>query len=123
MNMDASTNTVFVDFGDVLRYYRKKKGISQELLADGVCSREYIGLIEKGKNIPTLYMVDAFSKKMGINLFDAYALIIEHNDFDDESDIDIAVIAKGTDQELQDQRGSDGQAGAGHHAGLPEDAG
>ena len=82
MNMDASTNTVFVDFGDVLRYYRKKKGISQELLADGVCSREYIGLIEKGKNIPTLYMVDAFSKKMGINLFDAYALIIEHNDFD-----------------------------------------
>ncbi len=80
--MDASTNTVFVDFGDVLRYYRKKKGISQELLADGVCSREYIGLIEKGKNIPTLYMVDAFSKKMGINLFDAYALIIEHNDFD-----------------------------------------
>ena len=80
--MDALNNAGFVNFGDVLRHYRKKKGLSQEQLADSVCSREYIGLIEKGKNIPTLYMIDAFSKKMGINLFDAYALIIEHNDFD-----------------------------------------
>lgn len=81
-DMKRLVKTVFVDFGDVLRYYRTKEGLSQEQLADNICSREYISLIEKGKKIPTLYMVDAFSKKMGINLFDAYALVIEHNDFD-----------------------------------------
>ncbi len=80
--MEPSGNTLFVSFGEVLRYFRQKDGISQEQLANNVCSREYISLIEKGKKIPTLYMVDAFSKKMGINLFDAYALIIDHNDFD-----------------------------------------
>lgn len=63
--MDAFNNAGFVNFGDVLRHYRKKKGLSQEQLADSVCSREYIGLIEKGKNIPTLYMIDAFSKRWG----------------------------------------------------------
>lgn len=86
--MKPTVNTVFVDFGDVLRHYRIKEGLSQEQLADSVCSREYIGLIEKSKKIPTLYMIDAFSKKMGINLFDAYALIVEHNDFDTHQKIE-----------------------------------
>ena len=72
----------FVDFGDVLRYYRNKAALSQEQLAEGVCTRMYVSQIEKNKQIPTLYMVSAFSNKMGVNLFDAYALITEHNDFD-----------------------------------------
>ncbi len=72
----------FVDFGDVLRYYRNKAGLSQEQLAEGICTRMYVSQIEKNKQIPTLYMVSAFSNKMGVNLFDAYALITEHNDFD-----------------------------------------
>lgn len=80
--MKSSGNKLFVSFGEVLRYFRQKEGISQEQLADNICSREYINLIEKGKKIPTLYMVDAFSKKMSLNLFDAYGLIINHHDFD-----------------------------------------
>ncbi len=77
-----------VNFGEVLRYYRKRENISQEYLADGICSREYIVQIEKGGNIPTLYMIYAFSKRMGINLFDAYAMIVEHNDLDTHSKIE-----------------------------------
>lgn len=78
----------FVGFGDVLRYYRNKGGLSQEQLAEGICTRVYVSQIEKNKQIPTLYMISAFSNKMGINLFDAYALIIEHNDFDTHSKIE-----------------------------------
>ncbi len=78
----------FVNFGDVLRYYRNKSGLSQEQLAEGVCAREYVGLLEKNKKIPTIYMISAFSSKMGINLFDAYALIIEHNDFETHQKIE-----------------------------------
>ena len=87
--MDIFGNTQYVDFGEVLRYYRTKNGLSQEQLAEGICAREYIGLIEKNKRIPTLYMISAFSNKMGINLFDAYALIIQHNDFDTHKKIEI----------------------------------
>ena len=87
--MDIFGNTQYVDFGEVLRYYRTKNGLSQEQLAEGICAREYIGLIEKNKRIPTLYMISAFSNKMGINLFDAYALIIQHNDFDTHKKIEM----------------------------------
>lgn len=86
--MENTGNTSFVGFGDVLRYYRTKEKLSQEQLAEGVCTRVYVGQIEKNKQIPTLYMISAFSNKMGINLFDAYALIIEHNDFDTHKKIE-----------------------------------
>ena len=86
--MENPANTPFVDFGDVLRYYRTKEGLSQEQLAEGICTRVYVSQIEKNKQIPTLYMISAFSNKMGINLFDAYALIIEHNDFDTHKKIE-----------------------------------
>ena len=75
-------NDEFQSFGEALLYHRKKEGFSQEQLADGICSREYIGQIEKRKKIPTLHLIHAFSRKMDINLFDVYALIIDHHDFD-----------------------------------------
>ena len=86
--MDNSKNNEHVDFGDVLRYYRKKARLSQEQLAEDVCTREYIVQIEKGGKIPTLYIVNALSRKMGINLYDAYAIIIDHNDFDTHNKIE-----------------------------------
>ena len=99
--MENTANTPFVDFGDVLRYYRTRNGLSQEQLAEGICAREYVGLLEKNKKIPTIYMISAFSSKMGVNLFDAYALIIEHNDFDTHKKIeamDEAIKAKDIDR-------------------------
>ncbi len=80
--MENPVLTPFADFGDVLRYYRNKEGLSQAQLAEGICTRMYISQIEQNKQIPTLYMVSAFSNRMGVNLFDAYALVTEHNDFD-----------------------------------------
>ena len=87
--MDNPVFTSLVDFGDVLRYYRNKTGLSQAQLAEGICTRMYISQIEQNKQIPTLYMVSAFSNRMGVNLFDAYALVIEHNDFDTHSKIEL----------------------------------
>ena len=87
--MENPVNPPFVGFGDVLRYYRTKEGLSQEQLAEGICTRVYISQIEKNKQIPTLYMISAFSNKMGVNLFDAYALIIDHNDFETHKKIEI----------------------------------
>ena len=99
--MESFVNTPFVNFGDVLRYYRTKSGLSQEQLAEGICAREYVGLLEKNKKIPTIYMISAFSSKMGVNLFDAYALIIEHNDFETHQkieELDEAIKAKEIDR-------------------------
>ena len=37
----------FTHIGEVISYIRKQQNISQAELADGICSREYIGQIEK----------------------------------------------------------------------------
>lgn len=80
--MNPGGNIGWVNFGEVLRYYRKQENISQESLAEGICSREYIIQIEKGSSVPTLYMIHALSRRMQINLFDAYAVVMEHHDLD-----------------------------------------
>ncbi len=87
--MDYQELKTYADFGEILRHYRIKTGLSQSQLAEGICTRGYISQIEKNRQIPTLYMISAFSSKMGINLFDAYGLIIEHNDFDTHNKIEL----------------------------------
>ena len=100
--MDYQEQKTYADFGEILRHYRIKTGLSQSQLAEGICTRGYISQIEKNRQIPTLYMISAFSNKMGVNLFDAYALIIEHNDFDTHSKIEKIheVISSCDDEQL-----------------------
>ena len=118
--MENPVNIPFVGFGDVLRYYRNKGGLSQEQLAEGICTRVYISQIEKNKQIPTLYMISAFSNKMGINLFDAYALIIEHNDFDTHSKIEtLHEVINSCDDERLFELAKEYEALPGFSSGAP----
>ena len=64
--MSSSGIPPFVDFGDVLQYYRNKEGLSQEQLAEGICTRVYVSQIEKNKQIPRVHMISAFSNKLGL---------------------------------------------------------
>jgi len=43
---------MFVSVGDLVKHHRAKMGITQEQLAEGICSRETIGMIELGKRLP-----------------------------------------------------------------------
>lgn len=61
--------------GEIITYCRKTKNLSQSALADGICTKEYIYKLEKGKCSPTLYLLDQISNRLGINLYDQYAII------------------------------------------------
>ena len=71
----------FTHIGEVISYIRKEQNMSQAELADGICSREYIGQIEKGHKFPTTYMINQFCDKLNVNIYDEYALLLQHGGF------------------------------------------
>lgn len=71
----------FTHIGEVISYIRKKQNISQAELADGICSREYIGQIEKGLKFPTTYMINQFCDKLDVNIYEEYALLLQHGGY------------------------------------------
>ena len=38
-------------FGKVIKDFRTKKGITQQQLAEGICTKDYIYKIEKGRGL------------------------------------------------------------------------
>lgn len=57
-----------IAFGEVLRELRKQRGLSQEKLAlDAGIERNYISLLELGKNSATLKMIFKLSAVLGIS--------------------------------------------------------
>lgn len=71
-----------VSFGKILKYYRTKLSLTQEELAEGICSRKYISRLEKDIQIPTLDIVNKLSNKLEINIYDTYALILRHHNIE-----------------------------------------
>lgn len=51
-----------------LQYYRKQRGYTQEQLAEKVnTSVNYMGLIERGKNIPSFQMIEKIAAALEID--------------------------------------------------------
>ena len=72
----------FIKIGDIIKHYRIEKGLSQDELAEGICSRKYISQLETHQNIPTLFIINALSAKLGVNLYDSYAIMLQHHDIE-----------------------------------------
>lgn len=54
-------------FGEVLREYRRQRGMSQEELAlDSGYSRNYVGLLEAGKKSPTLTAISRLAQVLKV---------------------------------------------------------
>ena len=65
--------------GELVKYFRKKKGLSQENLAIGICSTRQIINIEKNMNLPTIDLLSHLSEALGVNLIEVYSDVSEHN--------------------------------------------
>ncbi|MDB9317245.1 helix-turn-helix domain-containing protein [Nodularia spumigena] len=60
---------MLVRFGQCLRNARKKKGLSQEKLAElANLDRTYISLLERGKRNPSLICITCLCKALDISL-------------------------------------------------------
>jgi transcriptional regulator with XRE-family HTH domain len=61
-------------FGQVLRKRREKAGISQEALAAKAdLHRNYVGLLERGKRVPTIVVVQQLAKVLGTSMSELLA--------------------------------------------------
>lgn len=78
----------YITIGEIIKHYRKEKGLSQAALADGICERKYISNIENNKNIPTLDIINQLSNRLHINLYETYALMLRHHDIDTHQKIE-----------------------------------
>lgn len=60
-----------IQFGQLVRKYRKEKNMSQEQLAL-LCNmdRSYLGRIERGEVNPTLEKIYELAKSLGVNVKD-----------------------------------------------------
>ena len=79
----------YITMGEIIRHYRKEAGMSQESLAMGICDRKYLSQLENNQKIPTLYTVNLLSERLGINLYDTYALMLRHHDIETHKKIEI----------------------------------
>lgn len=72
----------FIKIGDIIKHYRIEKGLSQDELAEGICSRKYISQLETHQKVPTLFIINALSSRLGVNLYDSYAIMLQHHDIE-----------------------------------------
>lgn len=64
-------------FGNVLKELRLKKQLSQEKLADGICTKRQLIRIEQNENLPTGFLLSELSKKLNENL-EPFLLFANH---------------------------------------------
>jgi tetratricopeptide (TPR) repeat protein/DNA-binding XRE family transcriptional regulator len=56
-----------VHIGSVIRELRKKKGMTQEQLAEQICSRSYISRMEKGDTIPSEEILQLLAERLQVS--------------------------------------------------------
>lgn len=61
--------------GDIIKEQRLALNMSRKTLAEGICTEKYVYLIETKKRNPSTYILNSFSERMGIDLFEYYQLL------------------------------------------------
>lgn len=56
--------------GDIIKVLREQKGLTQKELSIGICTEQHLYRIEKSKRLPSAYLVNLLSKKLGRELID-----------------------------------------------------
>lgn len=74
--------------GDTLRQLRRQRGLSQEELAEGICSTVSISRIENGNQMPSQQVLEALLEKLGTGLYqicDVYYRSEKQQDFEERA--------------------------------------
>jgi transcriptional regulator with XRE-family HTH domain len=60
------------NIGSVIKEFRTNNNLSQEKLADGICTTKYLYMIEKGRRTPSNAILAKLGEKLNVNFFDYY---------------------------------------------------
>jgi HTH-type transcriptional regulator, quorum sensing regulator NprR len=58
----------YSEVGKRVRSYRKQKGLSQDELAEGICSRQTVSILENGVHFPSIEIMQSIADKLGVPL-------------------------------------------------------
>jgi len=58
--------------GSVIKEHRTRRGITQDILCAGICSKTTLHRIEAGKNSPSVYVFSRLMERLGINASNFY---------------------------------------------------
>lgn len=87
-----------ITIGEIIKHYRTEKGLSQQELAEGICTKKYISMLEHNKNIPTLDIINQLSQRLQINLYETYALMLRHSNIETHKRIELLNLNFGIDK-------------------------
>ena len=68
--------------GKTIEYLRKLRKLTQQQLAKGICTREYIRKLEGGYSQPTLYILDLLSQRLQEDIYNYHLLVEKHNNIE-----------------------------------------
>lgn len=68
-------------FGELLKEIRDSKGLTQDQLAENICSVRQLSRIESGENDPSIYILHSISKKLNIDLQEFYRIYFTSGSF------------------------------------------
>lgn len=63
------------NIGNLIYDVREKKGMTRSELAEGICSKKYIYMIENGERSPSIQILMGISKKLHFNFFDTISYL------------------------------------------------
>lgn len=55
--------------GEIIRFLRKKKGMTQDELCNGICERRHLIRIEHDEVSPTFIIIDMLSRRLGTDIY------------------------------------------------------
>ncbi|MDE5590945.1 MAG: helix-turn-helix domain-containing protein [Acetatifactor sp.] len=91
--------------GDVIRSLRKKAGLSQEELADGICSPVSVSRIENGAQMPSGMVLEALLARLGTSTYqicDIYYKSEKQQEFEQEAEEVSRLLSEGKLEDAKD---------------------
>lgn len=86
----VNLNHSYMDIGQRVKTYRLNRGLSQDELSEGICSRQTISLLENGQHLPSAEFMKKIAVKLGVSLHEI--MVDQVNELEAKVQLDIIKV-------------------------------